>query len=48
MDAMPGYTRFNSTKKVMCQIDIVGTDDTGAEEAAHTHEDADENDSPSF
>lgn len=48
MDAMPGYTRFDSTKKQMCVIQIVGTDSDGVEESAHTHEDADSNDSPSF
>lgn len=48
MDAMPGYTRFDSTKKVMCQIDIVGTDSDRAEESAHTHNDQDANDTPSF
>ena len=48
MDAMPGYTRFDSTKKVMCLMQVVGTDSDGTDEAAHTHEDADANDSPSF
>jgi len=48
MDAMPGYTRFDSTKKVMCKMQIVGTDGNGVEETAHTHETADANDSPSF
>ena len=49
MDAMPGYTRFDSTKKQMCVIQIVGTDKTGdSESGAHVHEDPDENDSPSF
>jgi len=37
MDAMPGYTRFDKTKKLMCKIQILGTDSTTAEEAAHTH-----------
>lgn len=40
MDAFPGYTRFDNTKKQMCVIQIVGddkkaTDDTGV----HTHDD---------
>ena len=38
MDAFPGYTRFDNTKKQMCVIQIIGddkkaTDDTGV----HTH-----------
>ena len=37
MDAMPGYTRFDSTKKLMCKIQILGTDNTAAESEAHTH-----------
>ena len=37
MDAMPGYTRFDSTKKVMCKFQILGTDNTGAESEAHNH-----------
>ena len=48
MDAMPGYTRFDSTKKVMCKLQIVGTDNDGEEVVAHGHEDADENNTPSF
>ena len=48
MDAMPGYTRFDPTTKKMCVIQVVGTDATGAEEAGHTHEDEDTNDSPDF
>lgn len=39
MDAFPGYTRFDNTKKQMCVIQIIGddkkaTDDTGV----HTHD----------
>lgn len=37
MDAMPGYSRFDTTKKIMCKIQILGTDDTADEEVAHTH-----------
>jgi hypothetical protein len=37
MDAMPGYTRFDHTKKQMCVIQILGTDNTGDEEEAHIH-----------
>lgn len=49
MDAFPGYTRFDSTKKQMCVIQIVGTDDKAADDTgAHTHENAAEKDSPSF
>lgn len=32
MDAFPGYTRFNKTKKVMCTMQILGTDDKAADE----------------
>ena len=38
MDAMPGYTRFDSTKKIMCKFQVLGTDNTGTEETSHTHE----------
>lgn len=48
MDAMPGYTRFDATKKVMCKMQIVGTDSDAVDEGAHTHETADANNSPSF
>ena len=47
MDAFPGYTQFDKTKKVMCVIQVIGTDKLGgAEEAAHTHTLAE--DTPSF
>ena len=36
MDAFPGYTMFDRTKKVLCAIQIVGDDATGDEEASHT------------
>ena len=38
MDAFPGYTMFDKSKKVMCVMQIIGTDN-GAEatKAAHTH-----------
>jgi len=49
MDAFPGYTRFDSTTKKMCVIQIVGVDKPGeAGAAAHTHDDADPYDSPAF
>ena len=37
MDAMPGYVRFDRTKKLMCKIQVLGSDNTSSEEAAHTH-----------
>jgi hypothetical protein len=48
MDAMPGYTRFDKTKKLMCKIQVLGTDSTTAEEAAHTHTTAPDPASPVF
>lgn len=49
MDAFPGYTRFDGTKKQMCVIQIIG-DDTKAsgDTGAHTHDEPTEQDSPSF
>ena len=40
MDAFPGYTMFDRTKKVMCVMQIIGSDQTaGAEETvAHAHD----------
>ena len=38
MDAFPGYTMFDKTKKVMCVIQVIGTDaSASAAQAAHTH-----------
>lgn len=38
MDAMPGYVRFDTTKKLMCKIQVLGTDSTASAEAgSHTH-----------
>ena len=37
MDAMPGYSRFDTTKKIMCKIQILGTDNTASEAGGHTH-----------
>lgn len=49
MDAFPGYTRFDATKKQMCVIQIVGTDDKAKNETgAHTHANHAVEDSPSF
>ena len=38
MDAMPGYTQFDSTKKVMCKIQVLGTDGSGSDVSSHTHQ----------
>ena len=38
MDAMPGYVRFDTSKKLMCKIQVLGTDDSASEQASHTHE----------
>ena len=56
MDAFPGYTRFDNTKKQMCVIQIVGDDTKASEESVHKHNNkADKdidivapNDSPSY
>ena len=49
MDAFPGYTRFDRTKKQMCVIQIIGDDKKGANDTSvHTHDVLDEHDSPSF
>ena len=38
IDAFPGYTKFDRTKKVMCAIQMVGTDATSSETlTGHTH-----------
>jgi hypothetical protein len=46
MDAMPGYTRFDHTKKQMCVIQVLGTDNVGSEEEAHVHEEFPNPESP--
>lgn len=40
MDAFPGYTMFDRTKKVMCVMQVIGSDQTAADEVttAHSHE----------
>ena len=40
MDAFPGYTMFDRTKKVMCVMQIIGTDEGAAADASlvHSHE----------
>lgn len=49
MDAFPGYTRFDSTTKKMCVIQVVGVDKAGeSDSAAHTHDEADPYNSPDF
>ena len=49
MDALPGYTMFDHTKKQMCVIQIVGEDKPGkSDDAAHTHETPAAEDSPSW
>ena len=37
MDAFPGYTMFDKTKKVMCVMQIVGDDKAGADSAKDNH-----------
>ena len=38
MDAFPGYTMFDRTKKVLCAIQIIGTDVVDeAEDIGHTN-----------
>ena len=48
MDAMPGYTRFDHTKKQMCVIQILGADNASAEAEDHVHTEYPEPDSPVF
>lgn len=38
MDAFPGYTMFDKTKKVMCVMQMIGDDKAGAEESAVSHD----------
>ena len=37
MDAFPGYTMFDRTKKVMCVMQIIGSDATAADDTDSTH-----------
>jgi hypothetical protein len=39
MDAFPGYTMFDKTKKVMCVMQVIGDDnaDAASSDATHTH-----------
>ena len=49
MDAFPGYTRFDSTKKQMCVIQIIGDDKKAEDETgSHTDNAPFDGDSPSF
>ena len=47
MDAFPGYTMFDKTKKVMCVMQVIGTDDTSVS-ADETHAHTVDEDTPSF
>lgn len=38
MDAFPGYTMFDKTKKVMCVMQIIGSDQTAAAETTVAHD----------
>ena len=44
MDAFPGYTRFDHTKKVMCVMQVIGSDETSDDaNADHDHDDVEPN-----
>ena len=40
MDAFPGYTMFDKTKKVLCAIQMVGTDAVAGADKVHSIHDA--------
>ena len=49
MDAFPGYTRFDRTKKLMCKIQILGSDNDAEEsDGSHVHESYPNPASPAF
>ena len=49
MDALPGYTMFDHTKKQMCVIQIIGEDKPGDDsDKEHSHDTPTDEDSPSF
>lgn len=49
MDAMPGYVRFDTTKKLMCKIQVLGVDNTAEiTSGAHDHTDLGDNATPVF
>ena len=37
MDAFPGYTMFDKTKKVMCVMQVIGEDETTSDNTDHEH-----------
>lgn len=47
MDAFPGYTQFDKTKKVMCVMQVLGVDEAAAS-AGTTHEHSSLGTTPSF
>ena len=48
MDAFPGYLRFDKTKKLMCKIQVLGSDNDGVDEVGHTHEHGPSPETPVF
>ena len=47
MDAFPGYTRFDHTKKLMCKIQILGTDHANVDaDTEHEHKEFPDPESP--
>ena len=49
MDAFPGYTRFDATKKLMCKIQILGSDNAAENnDTGHTHTEYPDPVNPSF
>ena len=38
MDAFPGYTMFDRTKKVMCVMQVIGEDEVTATDANSDHD----------
>lgn len=49
MDAFPGYLRFDKTKKLMCKMQILGSDNDGSnDDAGHVHKDFPNPVSPNF
>ena len=47
MDALPGYTKFDPTTKVMCVMQVIGTDND-AEDAVTAHSHSMDSDTPDF
>lgn len=48
MDAFPGYLRFDKTKKLMCKIQVLGSDADGVGDTGHTHSAGPNPESPVF